>query len=93
MKPIQHQVHMETRYCKDCKHVGDAPAYKCIHPTYGVSPVNGEKHWVHCKEARSTGYYNTNPCGAQGRLFEEKELVIKDNTLFCKIVNLFKKVK
>ena len=62
-------------------------------PTYGVSSVNGEKQWVHCKEARSTGYYNTNPCSAQGNLFEEKELVVKDNTLFCKIVNLFKKVK
>jgi len=84
---------METKYCKDCKHCTTAPAYKCIHPTYGVNPVTGAKVWMHCNEARSSAYYNTNPCGAEGRLFEVKDTVVKDKTLFCKLVNLFKKVK
>ena len=32
MKPIQHQVHMETRYCKDCKNNDYFSVYMCIHP-------------------------------------------------------------
>jgi hypothetical protein len=84
---------METKYCKDCKHSTDVPTYKCIHPTYGANLVTGAKVWVHCTEARSSAYYNTNPCGAKGKLFKMKESDVKDKTLFCKIVNLFKKVK
>jgi hypothetical protein len=84
---------MQTNYCKDCKYITDAPAYKCIHPDYGVNPVTGAKRWVGCNDARISSYHNNNPCGAKGNLFEVKEFVVKDKTLFCKIVNLFKKVK
>lgn len=84
---------METKYCKDCKHRTDAPSYKCIHPDYGVNPVTGAKRWMSCNDARSSGYYNNSPCGAEGNLFEVKDFVVKDKGLFCKIVNLFKKVK
>lgn len=89
MKTILHQVHMETKFCKDCKwYFRKAGLSLCKATGNGIDIISGEVKEVHCVTNRSIGV-----CKIQAVLFEEKEIVIKDKTLFCKIVNMFKKVK
>ena len=79
---------METKYCKDCKwHFRQAGLSLCKATGNGIDIISGEVKEVYCAANRSFGV-----CKSQAILFEVKDVVVKDKTLFCKIVNLFKKV-
>lgn len=68
-------------FCKDCKYIEQMPRptleyAKCFHPQLvRYNPVSGEPETFCKTERKDYGNQTIDLCGAEGRLFEPREVV------------------